>query len=328
MGRVAVASVTVGAALVVGYLLLHQSTPSEPNALAHDRVPSQERTPVVHDVSPIASARLPNHNASAPVLAGEAALPPTDVKLANVYPQLKKLADEGNPKAACRLAYELNRCRTLPILALIAKNYAARLARVKESRQATETDERREAQIQREYAKASNVCSEFPPAATGDAWRYALQAAQAGSGPAIMNFVGLKMGLDERNPDNTAQGWVAYKELGPGLLQHALDSGMPEAYEYAASLHAWKNPPQQLVPYDPVRALAMYQALSNVATDEQYKDDLAVRITTLKQHYGFTADEVTKAGTESARMAALISQNALGPIDGKSKADPGASCDR
>lgn len=318
----------VGAALIAGSIWLYSKQRSNPVAPAAAPVALRAQTEISRDANlPMpTSATRQTVSASGPI--AETRLPPADTKLSNIYPQLKKLADAGNATAACRLAYELNRCRTLPLLETIAKNYTTRLERVKDTGHATSVDEQRQFQIQREYERAASVCSEFPRGNTDDGWRYALQAAQAGSGPAIMDFVGLKMGLDERHPDNTADGWMAYKELGPGLLQRALDMGMPEAYEYAASLHAWKNAPHQLVPYNPTRALAMYKALSNVATDDQYRVDLRDRINSLKSQYPFSAEEEAKADAESARITAVISQNAAGPIDGKPKYDPGAACER
>lgn len=289
----------------------HQQTGGSPRDLsgARDRATATARVPSAVEATAVRESRLP----------------PPNARLVDTYGALRQMAQAGNPHAACRLGYELNRCRNLQITEAITKSYLARYEKAKQEGHERPGEEEMALARKREYENAERACAEFPPEETQNAWQYALEAAQTGNGPAIMNFVGLKMGLDQRNPANTAEGWLAFKQLGPGLLQDALNKGMPEAYEYAAGLYAWQNAPEQLLPFDPVRALAIYKALRTSATDDSYRDQMNTNIAMLTQRYRYSPEDLAKADVEAASYVSSLSQRPRTPAG--VRGDPGAYCE-
>jgi hypothetical protein len=252
-------------------------------------------------------------------------LPPPNAKLVDSYGALKQMAKSGNPHAACRLGYELTRCHNLQITEAIAQSYMARYQKAKQEGRARAGDEEAALARQRELENAQKACAEFPLEETQDAWQYALEGAQSGNGPAIMNFLGLKMGLDQRDPGNTAEGWLAFKEVGPGLLQQALNSGMPDAYEYAASLYSWPNAPEQLVPFDPVSALAIYRALRTTVTDDSYRAQMDSNIGTLMQKFHYSPDDLARADAKAVGYTSSLANRT--PTPPGVRRDPALYCE-
>ena len=121
------------------------------------------------DSSKSAGERREDYFASRrPVIAAQP-LPPPGTKLAEIYPGLKVLADAGDTRAACRLAYELNRCRNLGRLKWVAENSAAGLVT------ATTAGPEIDASVgarQQEYEQAARVCADFPQEETSKAAMY------------------------------------------------------------------------------------------------------------------------------------------------------------
>jgi hypothetical protein len=237
------------------------------------------------------------------------------------------LADGGEARAACRLGYELDRCRQLPLFASAAKNFEGQLAKAKAEGRVDQVALRMAGNTQRLYAAASKACAGFPPDETNKGWEYMLAAAQQGHGPAIMNFVAGKMGLDWFNPANTAEGWIAYKELAGPLLQQALDKGMPEAYEFAALSHARPDAAQRVVSFDPVRSVAIYTALRNLATDD-YKVKLNSGINHFVEQANLSSADLAKADADAVSISAQLAKRSTGPIDGTTPEDVGSYCER
>jgi len=237
------------------------------------------------------------------------------------------MADAGDARAACRLAYELDRCRRLPLLESGVKNAEVQVTRARDQGRDTSAVTRFAERVEREYSRVLKVCADFPIEDTAQAWQYSLAAAQQGYGPAIMNFLGGRVGLDTVNPLNTAEGWLAYKQFGPSLLQQALDQGIPLAYEFAAANHAWTESGRRIVPFDPVRSVAIYTALRTVATND-YKVKLTADIDAVVERTKLSPADLAKANADAAVIAAQIAKKNTGPFQGNVAADPGASCNQ
>lgn len=290
-------------------------SPSQPS----DRTDNGSRPPIVRSAVSTtksvitASARGPT-------------LPPVNTRLIDVYPRLKQMAEAGNTQAGCRLGYELDRCRQLKHMEAAVKNLSAQLTKVRsEGKTGTSLANRLE-QVQRLYADAARACSDFPEEDTYKGWEYILFAAERGHGPSIMNFVVSKMGLDWTSPVNTAQGWVAYKESAPRLLQLAMEMGIPKAYEFAAASHASPDPPHRVLPFDPLRAVTIYKALRMVASDS-YKAKLDSDISYFATTANLSGADLAKAEAEAATISARIAQRANGSYDGNEARDFAKYCE-
>jgi hypothetical protein len=250
------------------------------------------------------------------------ALPPLESKIVVILPMLRQLASEGSANAACRLGYELYRCRRLPDLRVGATNAGQRVAMGKASGVPVDQLMRHEERVRRQVELDGNACDGLPLSETADGWRYTLAAAQSGYAPAIMQFVN-RVGLDQANPASTAEGWVAYKDYAPGLLQAALDKGVPAAYEFAAAQHSWPDERRRIVPYDPVRSIAITLALRKLAADS-YAPKAQANLDYYMQKAG-TAD-FEKAERDSQEILARLSRFNNGPIDGTMPEDGASYC--
>ena len=180
---------------------------------------------------------------------------------------------------------------------------------------------------QRLFASASTACAGFssPPDANA-AWEYSVASAEQGDGAAIMNFVGMKIGLDQIHPSSTAEGWLAYKELAPPLLQRAMDAGDPEAYEFAAAQYAQRSEAGRILPYDPVKAVAIYRALRTVSSDE-YRQTLDININARLEQLKLSPEQLAGADAQAARISTVLAARNPAPLSGVSQEDRASNCD-
>ncbi len=194
--------------------------------------------------------------------------PPIGTLLADTYPLLKQRADAGDWRAACRLSFEVDRCNRRSGFELAAKYADASVAR---------TDPK-DAGFARIVAMANNarsdadfanrICAGFVERDADDAWRYALQAALDGAPSIKVRYAATwNAALDQGNPAATADGWVAYRQNAPALLQQAIDAGSPEAFQLASVMHLRPESVRwRLLPRDVVASLSYYFALASVST--------------------------------------------------------------
>ena len=256
-------------------------------------------------------------------------LPETGVPLASVYRQLKEAADAGEVHAACRLGFELNRCRTL-------KAYEVGL-RALRSRLATETADGKDApkslvdltaRTAAGYQTRVQLCAGFADDESQRAWQYMARAAEAGHVPSMIAFVVGKTGLDMQDPSATAEGWLHYRERAPILLTQALERGVPELVEFAAASYGKKDVVNGIVLYDPIRALSLYSALQSVAAGK-YRERVDTNIALLMENAALTNADVERASVAAAPLVSVITKNNPGLIEtigARSMDDTGRFC--
>ena len=101
-----------------------------------------------------------------------------------------------------------------------------------------DADDLRKIRTRAEHAAAA--CKDFTPDPKDEVWRYTLQAALGGNDGAAVNFaLGLMAGLDTQRPLATLDGWVAYQQFAPLVLQRAIDDGYPPRLLRGCQSHLW-----------------------------------------------------------------------------------------
>lgn len=256
-------------------------------------------------------------------------LPPPNVKLADIYPELERLAKDGSLPAMCRLAFEMERCRRLPSLRKTALEWRLK---AEESPLASAFAQQRTlegvASLQRQSDALEPVCAGFPIETTHDSWKYELSAVEAGHAPSIARFVW-------RGPPRdlptivTLDAWNVYRDQAPQLLQRAVDAGEPGAFEVAAVAHErgqWQG--LAIVPADPVRAAAYWMALERRASP-QGANRFGNAWQRVQRAAGLTQDQVVQAQALAAQLAPKL-RPPPGGVDfshGTFAADDGRHCE-
>ncbi len=244
------------------------------------QVPDKLLEPVARAMSATGSGGTPSGlSASTPpipktisapkeVVAGQALLPPINTPVKEILGELKILAAAGNANAACRLAFEVQRCSPDYLdsgrrFAAILYEQAEKLFIMPARRQKLIEDA--EAAIANQH-KMIAFCQGVPNEESTDAWRYLLQAAQAGHGPSMTRFAS----APPSGPQfEVLDGLLAYRDHAPALLEKALELGYPEAYEQARLTYKTGSLWGLRVPIDRPRALAYAIALRSVSTPQE-----------------------------------------------------------
>jgi hypothetical protein len=223
-----------------------------------------------------------------------------------VYEDLKRRAEQGDPRAQCRLGVDLHRCAHAQILVGTAKA-AAQEAAQKPNNESLSAWAKRLAHMSR----ATNaMCEGFTPDKGERPWRYTLRAALAGNNAAIVNFA---FHLNARNPVEDADGWVAYRDYEPELIRRAVDDGYPPAYVAAATLSLSEQLGERF-PKDPVRAVAYHMALMSKSSPE-YRAALQRDIQEVKSIENLSDAEMAAAAALAVPLAAKLRAPSDGPID-------------
>ena len=188
-----------------------------------------ERVPAPISDGDIAAMRVPERKVR---VRGEATvLPPADIPAADAIAQLKDAADHGSARAACRVAFELSRCRAAEqglnaaqfLSEAGSKNTQALVKRILDS---TDADATR--------------CIGIPPALYSQTYRYQTIAAQGGN-PAMQRWLMQSPALVTTDFLSHMDEWADYKrrvgEYAPVALQRKQrDSLMFLLATYAPSL--------------------------------------------------------------------------------------------
>jgi hypothetical protein len=114
-------------------------------------------------------------------------LPPEEVAFSTSYSELKRLADAGSPRAACRLAFELLRCQSFTDGAGVRHALEEREA-LDDSR-GTAWAANVDADKQIEVANRTADCRKLAPVATLAASDYLYRAARAGNLAAQVRYI-------------------------------------------------------------------------------------------------------------------------------------------
>ena len=260
----------------------------------------------------------------------KAELPTQNSKLKDIYPTLVLLANAGDARAACRLAFELDRCSKAEAL---DKSSSA----LEESLKKLDTNEpsyKQKIWMVNETRKEADlrkaVCSGYVESNPEEGARYALQAALTGSPEMRVRYV-LMMGtaLDHGQPEATAEGWLQYRDNARQLLQSTIDEGYPQAYETAAFNYLREPGRWRLVQPDPVKGLSFYFALIPFASPA-YKDRLEQNIQYMTVKHKLSNAEIVRAREMSGPLMAALSASVTSQVDftsGSFKSEAGSYCD-
>lgn len=324
--------VAVVLAGIAGFFAGERSAASTDRATGSAAIKDARNTPPAPAPSVATAPAMPAAASPRPVTAPVAAapLPPLNAPVLSVLDDLRKQAAAGSTPAACRLAFELDRCRNQQRQQRVVANYANLAAQPgvgpelgRRYMQLAEREQQRVNETQR-------VCQGVPQDETGDAWRYLLQAARAGHGPSMARYATRRTLWDE-DPVRVLDGLIAFRAEGPAFLQSAADMGIPEAYEQLAFSLASGVTGGLEIPVDRVRGLAYYLALMRTATPEE-NARLQRAVDYAMQKENISREELARARTLSEGLALpLLRRHPPGSVDftgGTFAADNGSHCEK
>jgi TPR repeat protein len=257
-------------------------------------------------------------------------LPPLNTPLAATLAELKAQALRGHAPAACRLAFELERCHNARRQQRSVVNYR-NLA--EQPGIGPELTKRYGAVAEREQARLAEVqklCEGVPAQESVEAWRYLLQAARAGHGPSMARF-GSRRSLGDEDPMRILDGLLAFRNEGPAFLQRAAEMGYAEAFDQLAFGYITGNNMGLEFPVDRLKGLAYYLALTRTGTPEEVARLMRAIDYTAKSDK-LSPDELERARAMSVPLAeTLLRRNAPGSVDftgGTYGGDNGSHCEK
>lgn len=224
----------------------------------------------------------------------EPPLPPIDAAFGEVFAELERRADLGQPKAACRLAVELGRCES-------AKQQVAAIDASIRTMQSQKTPpgtapavnkmirQGRAEALQRLKADAerslrtAEQCEAAAPVTPQQRNRYWRIAALAGHVPSMTEYA-VGNGFRWNNVLNDLPGLAVYRREAEPLARRAAAAGdiratlsLAAAYSSDNKARAARNFLTQLLPADDVEALALYQRASNALAGDPRPEAAALR---------------------------------------------------
>jgi hypothetical protein len=254
-------------AVVPALLALRAARVPSPGGVAASRVAAQSATATTR--ARPAKSGVPARPANLPALSRTIhhPLPPAGTPLVAIRADLEKLVAQGDAGAACRLAFELDRCRKLPGMRSSPAFWQQQAAKTNDPKQA-ESLRRMQEVVQGRLAAAEQACKDFPPEEdTLLAWDYGLASALAGNRMALWHTTFFPWGLDVQHPENTLEQWSQWRELVPQLLQAGVEGGDPRLFSLAARAYLVPYFGMQVYPRDPVRSVAYLMAIAPQAAE-------------------------------------------------------------
>jgi hypothetical protein len=185
-------------------------------------------TPAAEASAPASASSIPTPAATTPLLP----LPPTDAAVAGVFDELKARAEQGDVRAACRLAADLQRCGMARGQSTMAQNVEGELARGDDSPDATVNNL---ARLQDRAEQEGRGCDGLTAEQLDHAFDLQLQAAQRD--PALRVWFALNPALDAWNFVNDLERWATYRQYAMPWLEEAAARGEPEALIALARVH-------------------------------------------------------------------------------------------
>ena len=195
-------------------------------------------------------------------LSGARSNVPPAAPLAPRLAQSRAAADAGDAGAACRLAFDLDRCRLVPEHEHLAVRLGADLDA--NSKAPLPDAERIDAlrsnldSVIAQLAADRAFCAGVGTDSANSAWRYLLRAAQAGDVPSMTRFAVLPP-LDEQDTGTDPEGWRAYRENAVPFLETAAQRGDVDALSILAACVSGSCtlPGGVTLPRDPARAATL-----------------------------------------------------------------------
>jgi TPR repeat protein len=258
------------------------------------------------------------------------ALPPINTPVAQVLDELERAAHAGDARAACRVAFELERCHELRALQASISTFRDLAERPGVGAELARRYNAIADRDQARFNEGRRLCEGVAPAEANEAWRYLLQAARAGHGPSMARFAS-RRAFSDADPVAALDGLIAFRNEGPSFLARAAQAGYPEAYEQLGFAYVTGIDLGLGVPHDAIRGIAYYTALMRVATpDEAARLQRAVDYAIQNDNVG--AAEVARARAMADTLAAaLLRRNVPGTVEigkGPFAGDNGSHCER
>ncbi len=269
--------------LVLAYYLIGEFIASKSNNLLSysvDRVenPMIVETTVVATDSVIAKLNSP--------------LPSTDLQVVFTYDELKRRADAGNSKAACRLALDLSRCAVNKPVFEALKRQGEKDPSFSPSKQNDLSSQQAQDKYVLNVLKNGQLCQGVTDAQLEQTSKYLRQAAYAGIPLAMVNYASYG-GFDNNNQailrDPSYESW---RRDALSMTERALAMGVPEAAimlqnayseDYGALFSG-------IIPNDPVKAEVYRLLYQRVINEKSEKSE------------SLTQKEIDYATAESDRM--------------------------
>ena len=198
-------------------------------------------------------------------------LPPHDVPLADIRAELEARARSGDRRAACRLATDLIRCQSLPMMRAMTGAMERSLERegaADEGRTGFRID--MIARTQNRLETLEPLCAGIEPEDAREGFDWLLRAAELGHVPSMVEFA--------RRPAVPFQSYLneldrlrVYRDRAPEIAMRAIAAGDASLLPELASAHLsgespWgMNPLQQLARADDATAYAYWSLFQRVA---------------------------------------------------------------
>jgi len=251
--------------------------------------------------------------------------------LKDIADELRDRARQGDPQAACRLAFEMDRCARLPE----RRRFAAEI-RQHSTDASKDDDMRRRMDTSADFFEGfvrrdEPVCSGVETGALRGGWRYLLQAAQAGHVPSMVRFAGgWTLTVGGGSPGENLDGWNALRDLGPSFLQAGIDGGFAEAFEQARFAHMRGDLFGIPFPKDPRLSVAYSLALARAGTPgERERSEPSARH--VAREAGLSDEDYARADVLAATLAQkIIARSGAGTVDftrGTYAKDDGSHCE-
>lgn len=151
-------------------------------------------------------------------------LPPLNALLVQVYDQLVREANSGNYRASCRLAFELDRCGTLPIVLRNLEAIKLAGASMKPESPEAIANKNRQHNEESTIRQEQQVCEGFVDKDGIAPWQYSYAAAVQGHVPSMARFA-ISPPMNPLDFVSNLDGWTVYKATASDLLHQAASAG-------------------------------------------------------------------------------------------------------
>lgn len=252
-------------------------------------------------------------------------LPPPGASLKETLPSLQAQAAEGDAVAACRIAFELDRCMKLPWL-VAAANAASR-----EPAGAIAEQRERVAALAawrtRNAALGESACAGIDQVDPALVWSYAIAAALAGNRQARFVVInGFSAGLDVMRPERTLEEWAEWRQHVARLESDGIADGDLRIVAIAARDYRLPRNGLRIFAEDKVMSVALRMVLAQRAAPEA-RDEARRGMEYAIRGQGLGAQELAAANARARTLLATLPGRAAWRNDFLPAAD-GSDCER
>lgn len=198
---------------------------------------------------------------------GKDSLPALDANLRAILAELEARAAAGDARATCRLATDLDLCRSRSALSDTIEHQVTRAAESTPGSWEESRDSEFAARLQARRERADRICGEIGPNEERLAWKYLLRSALDGNDAAAVRLL-VHPPLSSSDFLTDLDGWTAFKAHSAGLLRRLIDHGDPMGLFIAMGLYAGTDRldggTNAGIPPNPYRAMVYGTALQRI----------------------------------------------------------------